>query len=414
MVKIKAFAGIRPKPEFAKQVASKPYDVLSSEEARVEAEGNHFSFLRVVKSEITLPEDTDLYSPEVYQQARNNFYQLLQDGILQQDEKPLLYAYRQEWKQFRQTGIVAASSIEDYFADIIKKHEYTRPKKEQDRIDHMYTTGIHSGPVFLTYRDVPAIDTIVESVTATAPAVDFVADDGVRHVLWPIYDQDVIDQLTNLFATEVDASYIADGHHRAASSAKVGLRLREETGLHSGEESFNFFLSVLFPASQLNIIDYNRVVKDLNSLSKDAFLVAVQQQFHLKEVPEAYHPAARHYFGMYLDGQWYQLEAKLGTYPDDDPVDTLDVSILQKNILDAILGIQDPRTDERIDFVGGIRGLSELEKRVNSGEMAVAFSLFPVSIEELMRIADAGMVMPPKSTWFEPKLRSGMVVHRFK
>lgn len=414
MVKIKAFAGIRPKPEFAKQVASKPYDVLSSEEARVEAEGNPFSFLRVVKSEITLPEDTDLYSAAVYQQARSNFYQLLEDGILQQDGKPMLYAYRQEWKQFRQTGIVAASSIEDYFADIIKKHEYTRPKKEQDRIDHMYTTGIHSGPVFLTYKDVPAIDTIVESITSSTPAVDFVADDGVRHVLWPIDNQAVIDQLTNLFATEVDASYIADGHHRAASSAKVGLRLREETGLNSGEESFNFFLSVLFPASQLNIIDYNRVVKDLNSLSKEAFLEAVQQQFHVKPIAEAYHPIARHYFGMYLDGQWYQLEAKLGTYPDDDPVDTLDVSILQKNILDAILGIQDPRTDERIDFVGGIRGLSELEKRVNSGDMAVAFSLYPVSIEELMRIADAGMVMPPKSTWFEPKLRSGMVVHRFK
>lgn len=414
MVKIKAFAGFRPQPDKAKAVASKPYDVLSSAEAREEAKDNPVSFLRVVKPEITLPEDTDPYDSAVYAQAKANFDQLVADGILFQDDTDKLYVYRQIWKEYEQTGLVAASSIDDYFSDHIKKHEYTRPKKEQDRIDHMYTSGIHSGPVFLTYKDVGAIDAIIDTVKGHEPDYDFTADDNVRHTLWVVNDRQHIERLIELFSSEVPATYIADGHHRAASSAKVGKRMREELGDYSGEEPFNFFLSVLFPASQLNIIDYNRVAKDLNGLSTDVFIEVLENQFYLWPMNEAYAPEQRHQFGMYLKGQWYKLQAKKGSYEDGDPVNSLDVAILQQNVLDEILDIKDPRTDERIDFVGGIRGLKELEKRVDSGEMAVAFSLYPVSIEELMRIADEGMVMPPKSTWFEPKLRSGMVVHQFR
>lgn len=414
MVKIKAFAGFRPHPDKAKAVAAKPYDVLSSAEAREEAKDNPYSFLRVVKPEITLPEDTDPYAQTVYTQAKANFDALVEDGVLFQDDTEKLYVYRQIWKEYAQTGLVAASSIDDYFSDHIKKHEYTRPKKEQDRIDHMYTSGIHSGPVFLTYKDVGAIDAIIEKIKAGTPDYDFEADDNVRHTLWVINDQHDIHTLVSLFAENVSASYIADGHHRAASSAKVGTRMREELGNYTGEEPFNYFLSVLFPASQLNIIDYNRVVKDLNGLEKDVFLAALDNQFYVTPEPSAYTPAHRHEFGLYLAGKWYKLVAKKGSYDDQDPVSGLDVAILQQNVLDAILDIKDPRTDDRIDFVGGIRGLHELERRVDSGDMAAAFSLYPVSIEELMRIADEGMVMPPKSTWFEPKLRSGMVVHQFR
>lgn len=414
MVKIKAFAGFRPQPEKAKEVASKPYDVLSSAEAREEAKDNPHSFLRVVKPEITLPEDTDPYATAVYTQAKANFDKLVAAGVLFQDDTEKLYVYRQIWKDYAQTGLVAASSIDDYYSDHIKKHEYTRPKKEQDRIDHMYTSGIHSGPVFLTYKDIGAIDAIIAAIQQHEPDYDFTADDTVQHTLWVVNDKQHIERLIELFASEVPATYIADGHHRAASSAKVGKRMREELGEFSGQEPFNYFLSVLFPASQLNIIDYNRVAKDLNGLSKEVFLEVLENQFNLWLMDAAYAPDQRHQFGMYLDGQWYKLQAKKGSYEGGDPVNSLDVSILQKNVLDEILDIADPRTDDRVDFVGGIRGLQELEKLVDSGEMAVAFSLYPVSIEELMRIADEGMVMPPKSTWFEPKLRSGMVVHQFR
>lgn len=415
MVKIKAFPGIRPRPDQAKAVASKPYDVLNTEEARAEAKDNPVSFLRVVKSEITLPEGTDPYGPDVYQKARENFQQMMKDGVLIQDDTDHLYIYAQEMEPYRQVGLVAASSIDDYFNDTIKKHEYTRPKKEQDRIDHMKTTGIHSGPVFLTFRDVDDINKLLEAQTKREPEYDFLADDGVRHTLWVISDNDLIDKLINLFAAEVPATYIADGHHRAASSAKVGQAMREEMGKYSGNEPFNYFLSVLFPASQLNIIDYNRVVRDLNGLSDEGFLDSIQNQFYLWEHgKEPFQPERPMRFGMYFNGMWYILQAKKGTFDENDPVSSLDVSILQKNLLDTILDIKDPRTDERIDFVGGIRGLKELEKRVDSGEMRVAFSLYPVSIEQLMRISDEDMVMPPKSTWFEPKLRSGLVVHQFK
>lgn len=414
MVKIKAFAGFRPQPDKAKAVAAKPYDVLSSAEAREEAKDNPHSFLRVVKPEITLPEDIDPYAPAVYAQAKANFDTLVNNGVLFQDDTEKLYVYRQIWKEYAQTGLVAASSIDDYFSDHIKKHEYTRPKKEQDRIDHMYASGIHSGPVFLTYKDVGAIDAIIEKITAEAPDYDFEADDNVRHTLWVINDAADTQALISQFAESVPATYIADGHHRAASSAKVGTRMREELGTYTGEEPFNYFLSVLFPASQLNIIDYNRVVKDLNGLDKDIFLTALDNQFYVTPEATAFVPAQQHQFGLYLDRQWYKLIAKEGSYEENDPVNGLDVAILQQNVLDAILDIKDPRTDDRVDFVGGIRGLQELEQRVNSGEMAAAFSLYPVSIEQLMRIADEGMVMPPKSTWFEPKLRSGMVVHQFR
>lgn len=414
MATIKAFNGIRPKPELASKVASKPYDVLSSDEARAEAKGNPYSFLNVIKSEITLPEDVDPYSQEVYEQAKVNFDQLMKEGVFLQDEKPNLYIYRQKMDQWEQTGLVALSSIDEYFDDIIKKHEYTRPKKEQDRINNMKATGIHPGPVFLTYQDVEDISAIITNQTEREPVYYFTADDGVEHTFWLLDDEDTIKQLISLFDNQVKYTYIADGHHRAASSAKVGMLKRNENPDYSGDEPFNYFLSVLFPARELNIIDYNRVVKDLGGLSDSVFLSVLDNKFYVKPSEGPFKPPRQHMFGMYLGGKWYSLQAKKGTYDDRDPVASLDVSILQENLLDEILDIKDPRTDDRIDFVGGIRGLQALEKRVDSGEWKAAFSLYPVTIEQLMEIADNDMVMPPKSTWFEPKLRSGLIIHRFE
>jgi uncharacterized protein (DUF1015 family) len=404
MAIIKPFTALRPKPELVKQVASRPYDVLNSEEAREEAKNNPHSFLHVTKSEIDLPVNTDTHSHEVYQKAKENLQQFIDDGILFTEEKACYYIYQLVMNERKQTGLVCVSSVDDYFSDLIKKHEFTRPEKEKDRIDHMLAIEAQTGNVFLAYQDVVGInDLINEWKTSHQPVYDFVADDGIQHTVWIVNDDDKINSITTLFATKVPKTYIADGHHRAASAAKVSRQL-------PGNENAKYFLTTIFPASELNILDYNRVIKDLNSQSKENFISRLQDDFMITDSPEPVKPSALHEFGMYLDHEWYLLKSRRGTFTDD-PIGVLDVTILSKNILDSILHIKDQRTDKRIDFVGGIRGLGELERRVDSGEMKLAFSLYPVSIQQLFDIADSGKVMPPKSTWFEPKLRDGLLTH---
>lgn len=414
MVTIKPFKGIRPLAEFAARVASRPYDVMNREEAKEETKGNPYSFLHIIRSEIDLPDAVDEHDMEVYEKARDNFHKLVKDKIFTQDEKPQLYIYELQMNEHSQTGLVACSSVEDYFADRIKKHEHTRPVKELDRIQHMRITDMHAEPVFLAYRDADEIDALISKIKSSKqPVYDFTADDGVKNKFWVIDDDKHITSLLNFFSEKVPCTYIADGHHRAASSAKVGKGMAEENPEHTGNEEYNFFLSVLFPASQCKIMDYNRVVKDLNGYSVKKFLQKVAGIFDLRlTTDDSAKPQHLHEFAMYLEGKWHKLTAREGTY-SNDPIGVLDVTILQENLLSPILGIKDQRTDERIDFIGGIRGLKELERRVDSGEMKIAFALFPVSMEQLMQIADSGKVMPPKSTWFEPKLRSGLVVHRF-
>jgi uncharacterized protein (DUF1015 family) len=414
MINIKPFKGIRPKPSYAHVVASKPYDVLNSSEARKIVNDNPLSFLGIIKPETTLPETIDPYSKEVYEKARGNFNRLLNQKVLFKDDAEKFYVYRQTMGSFNQTGLVALSSVEDYFADRIKKHEFTRPEKEKDRINHIQITGLHTGPVFLTYHDVDEINKIIDHIKQTEPEYDFEAGDGVQHTLWVVNETNKIDRIAGLFSSKVEATYIADGHHRAASSAKVGKAMAEEHPEAGEDAPWNYFLSVLFPSSQLNIIDYNRVVKDLNGMTPENFIEKLNEQFVVNKSDTPVKPSALHEFGMYIDNQWYILKAKPATYVENDPVKTLDVSILQENILSRLLDIHDPRTDKRIDFVGGIRGLGELEKMVGNGEIAAAFSLFPVTIQQLIDIADSGEVMPPKSTWFEPKLRSGLVTNQFK
>lgn len=413
MVAIKPFAGYRPLSEFAALAASRPYDVMSRKEAKEEAKDNQYSFLHIIRSEIDLPDTQDEHDTQVYEKARDNFKAMVEKGLFLKDEKPMLYIYELEMNGLTQTGLVACSSIEDYFNDRIKKHEHTRPVKELDRINHIKATSMHAEPVFLAYRDVQEVDDLLERVMRKQPVYEFTATDAIKHTFWVIDEEKHIERLSQYFAQQVPCTYIADGHHRAASSAKVGKALAEENQNHTGSEEYNFFLSVLFPASQLRILDYNRLVKDLNGYTKEKFLQKVSVNFDTALIAAvAAKPEHPHDFGMYLEGAWYRLTAKEGTYTND-PVGVLDVTILQDNLLNPLLGIKDPRTDERIDFVGGIRGLKELERRVDSGEMKVAFALYPVSMEQLMQIADSGNVMPPKSTWFEPKLRSGLVVHGF-
>ncbi len=411
MAIIKPFKALRPQTDLAKQVASRPYDVLNSAEARVEANGNAVSFLHVTKSEIDLPAeqaglpaDIDSHNAAVYEKAKENLQQLIHDGVLFNEAKPCYYIYQLIMDGRSQTGLVCVSSVEDYFNDVIKKHELTRPEKEKDRIDHMRTIEAQTGNVFMAYRDVMEVNALINGWKAkNKPVYDFIAGDKVQHSIWIIDRDDVINSISNLFDTKVPFTYIADGHHRAASAAKVSKELP-----HSNEAKY--FLTTIFPASQLAILDYNRVVKDLNDLTKEEFIGALQDDFMITYSPEPVKPSVLHEFGMYINGDWYFLTAREGTYKNN-PIGVLDVTILQKNILAKILDIEDPRIDTRIDFVGGIRGLNELEKRVNSGEMAVAFSLFPVSIDQLFDIADSGKVMPPKSTWFEPKLRDGLLTH---
>ena len=415
MAKISPFEAVRPQPQLAKQVASKPYDVLNSAEAKVEAVGNAYSFLHITKSEIGLPDTVDIHSAEVYELALNNLTAFIQRDVLFKESKPCYYIYQLIMNGRAQTGLVGVSSIDDYNNDIIKKHEFTRPEKELDRINHIKTTGAQTGNVFLAYRNQASIDTLIDKWKRNkTPVYDFTADDGIQHTVWAVSDETVIDQITTLFATEVPCTYIADGHHRAASAAKVLVALSEESKTKAGDEEKKispYFLTTLFPSNQLQIMDYNRVVKDLNGHTTDSFIAALSNQFDLAICETAYKPTALHHFGMYVNKTWYSLIAKPGTYNDADPIGVLDVTILQNNILANLLNIQDQRTDKRIDFVGGIRGLGELEKRVDCGDMSIAFSLYPVTIDQLFNIADAGQVMPPKSTWFEPKLRDGLLTH---
>ena len=406
MVTISPFKALRPAAELAKQVASRPYDVLNSKEAKTEAQGNNVSFLHITKSEIDLPETTDIHAPEVYDKAKENLDAFLSRNILFRENKACYYIYELQMGGKSQTGLVCGSSVDDYENGLIKKHEFTRPEKELDRINHIKTTGAQTGNVFLAYKNVTEIDTLITKwITEKNPQYDFIADDNVQHSIWIVSDDATIKNITNYFKTLVPCTYIADGHHRAASAAKV----RNELGA-AATENADYFLTTLFPSNQLHIMDYNRVIKDLDGLHSTDFLKKLEEKFSVEKKDKAYHPEALHDFGVYVNKQWYKLTARPGTY-SEDPIGILDISILQQNVLKPLLGIMDQRTDKRIDFVGGIRGLEELEKRVNSGEMELAISLFPVSIEQLFNVADSGNVMPPKSTWFEPKLRDGLLTH---
>ena len=406
MITITPFKALRPEAQHARAVASKPYDVLNSKEAKVEAQGNPNSFLHITKSEIDLPDSTDVHSAAVYEKAKENLQAFMSRKILFRESKPCYYIYKLTMNGRSQTGLVCGSSVDDYESDLIKKHEFTRPEKEQDRINHIKITGAQTGNVFLAYKNVKEIDALIEKWTSEKdPQYNFTADDQVQHSIWIVNDDKVIENITKYFKKLVPHTYIADGHHRAASAAKV----RSELGA-AATENADYFLTTLFPADQLAIMDYNRVVKDLNGLTESEFLNKLEEKFSIEKKDKAYRPENLHNFGLYLDNQWYKLTAKPGTY-NEDPIGILDVTILQEQILEPLLGIKDQRTDKRIDFVGGIRGLEELEKRVNSGEMKLAISLYPVSIEQLFNIADSGNVMPPKSTWFEPKLRDGLLTH---
>ena len=411
MAKIKPFYGVRPAADKILDVASPPYDVLNSAEAREEVKDKPNSFLHVVKPEVDLPENIDLYSDKVYQKGRENLYKMLNEGVLIQDDKPCFYLYRLIMGNVDEIELVAGASIEDYENGIIKKHEHTRAVKEADRIKHVDTLNANTGPVFLTYRARKDINDIVDEIIKENPLYDIETEDGIKHIFWKIDQQNDIEKILNIFS-DIDFLYVADGHHRSASGTKVGQSRRESNANHTGEEEYNYFLSVIFPDNQLYIMDYNRVVKDMHGNSVEDFLKKVVEKFDVEvySTSEGYRPTKLHNFGMYLDGTWYNLTAKAGSFNQDDPVKSLDVAILQDNLLNPILEIGDPRKDKRIDFVGGIRGLEELSRRVDEGE-AVAFSMFPTSIEQLMAIADADEVMPPKSTWFEPKLRSGVITH---
>jgi len=410
MSTIRPFRAVRPKKEYAAEVASKPYDVLSSDEARVEAKGNDHSFLHVVKSEIDLSPDVDHYDMKVYEKARDNFNSMIKKGILFQDEKPMLYIYSQTMVGRTQYGIMGCASIEEYEQNKIKKHELTRKDKEDDRCRHVEITNANTGVVFLTYRDHDGVNRAVfHWIRNNRPEYSFIAPDGIKHDVWPITDDKVINEIVKCFK-EIPELYIADGHHRSASAYRVGAKKRSENPKHKGDEEYNFFLATFFPASHLMIMDYNRLVKDLNGMNSDQFMAALSKSFDVCPANSASPKEAKN-FGMYLDGKWYTLKSKQGSYKVDDPINSLDVAILQNNLLKPILGINDPRTDNRIDFVGGIRGTKELENRVNSGKCKVAFTMFPTTVAELMNVADAGLIMPPKSTWFEPKLRDGLLVH---
>jgi uncharacterized protein (DUF1015 family) len=412
MATLKPFKGLRPPKEIAKKLASRPYDVLNSREAREEAEGNPYSLLHIIKPEIDLPANVNLYSQQVYDKAKENFEKFKKQGWLKKDDKDLLYIYAQTMWGKTQYGIVGCASVDDYLNNVIKKHELTRPDKEEDRMKHVRITNANMEPVFFSYPAKKELDSmIIEYAKANDPEYDFTADDGVGHHFWVIDDDEMIGKIIGYFK-EMPAVYVADGHHRTAAAALVGKEKREANPNHTGNEEYNYFLAVHFPDNQLTIIDYNRVVKDLNGMSEDEFVENLKNSFDVEEIGEQeYKPSQLHEFSMYLDGKWYKMTAKEGTYDDNDPIGVLDVTILTNQVLEPLLGIEDLRRSKRIDFVGGIRGLGELKKRVDSGEMKVAFALYPVSMKQLIDIADNGMIMPPKTTWFEPKLRSGLVIH---
>ena len=414
MAVFRPFRAVRPNPEFASKVAALPYDVMNSKEAAEMVKGNPYSFLHVDKAEIDLPEGTDLYSEQVYLKARENLDKLVSDGVCAQDGESRFYIYRQIMNGRAQTGLVGCVSIDDYINNIIKKHELTRADKEADRINHVDYCDANTGPIFLTYRPQEKVAAILGEWTKShAPVYDFVTDDGIGNTVWVIDCPETTAEIASLFEG-VDYLYIADGHHRAASAVRVGLKRREQNPDYNGSEEFNFFLAVLFDCNELEIMDYNRVMKDLNGNTEEEFIAKISEKFTVEKVgAAAYKPTEAHTFGMLLGGEWYKVAAKEGTFDSSDPVASLDVSILQSNLISPVLGIDDPRTDKRIDFVGGIRGLGELERRA-SDDMCLAFSMYPTTLRELMDIADAGQLMPPKSTWFEPKLLSGLFIHKLK
>lgn len=415
MAVIKPFKGIRPPKTMVEEVASRPYDVLNSEEAREEAKGNEKSLYHIIKPEIDFPVGTDEHDPAVYDKAVENFKMFQEKGWLVQDDKENYYVYAQTMNGKTQYGLVVGAYVPDYMNGVIKKHELTRRDKEEDRMKHVRVNNANIEPVFFAYPDNAELDAIVAKYTAREPEYDFIAPgDGFGHTFWVIDGKEDIDRITALFA-DMPALYIADGHHRSAAAALVGAEKAAQNPNHKGDEEYNYFMAVCFPASQLTIIDYNRVVKDLNGLTAEQFLKALEKDFIVEEKGESvYKPSSLHNFSLYLAGKWYSLTAKSGTYDDNDPIGVLDVTISSNLILDEILGIKDLRSDKRIDFVGGIRGLEELKRRVDSGEMAMALALYPVSMKQLMDIADTGNIMPPKTTWFEPKLRSGLVIHKLE
>ena len=415
MARIKPFKGLRPPKCWVEQVASRPYDVLNSEEARAEAAGNEKSLYHIIKPEIDFPVGTDEHDPAVYLKAAANFRMFQEKGWLVQDEKECYYVYAQTMNGKTQYGLVVGAYVPDYMNGVIKKHELTRRDKEEDRMKHVRVTNANIEPVFFAYPDNAEVDRIVAKYTARKPEYDFIAPgDGFGHTFWVIDEEADIARITKIFAA-VPALYIADGHHRSAAAALVGAEKAQQNPAHTGTEEYNYFMAVCFPANQLTIIDYNRVVKDLNGLSDEAFLQKLAEHFYVEEKgTEEYKPNALHNFSLYLSGKWYSLTAQPGTYDDNDPIGVLDVTISSRLILDEILGIKDLRSDKRIDFVGGIRGLGELKRRVDSGEMRVALALYPVTMKQLMDIADTGNIMPPKTTWFEPKLRSGLVIHKLE
>ena len=414
MAIFRPFKALRPAKEYASKVAALPYDVMNSEEAKEMVKGNPYSFLHIDKAEIDLPAGTDLYSNEVYLKAADNLKKSEENGVMINDEKPCFYVYRQIMNGREQTGLVGCASVDDYINNRIKKHELTRADKEADRIRHVDTCDANTGPIFLCYKENSDITALIDQHKSNEPVYDFVTEDGIANTVWVIDDEDACNKLS-LLLSQVGDYYIADGHHRCASAVNVAKMRREANPDFDGTEEFNFFLAVLFPAESLEIMDYNRVVKDLNGNTEEEFIEKISEKFTVENAPceGAYHPEEKHTFGMYMAGKWYRLTAKSGTFDEENPVEQLDVSILQKNLLTPVLAIGDPRTDKRIDFIGGIRGLGELERLVNGG-MAVAFSMYPTTLEDLMAIADADMIMPPKSTWFEPKLLSGLFIHKLK
>ncbi|RLD91579.1 MAG: DUF1015 domain-containing protein [Bacteroidetes bacterium] len=412
MATLKAFKGLRPPKEIADKLASRPYDVLNSKEARLEAEGNEYSLLHIIKPEIDLKEGISLYSQEVYNEAKKNLDTFKAKGWLKQDENDKLYIYAQTMWGKTQYGIVGCASVDDYMNNVIKKHELTRKDKEEDRMKHVRITNANMEPVFFSYPANEVLDSmIMEYAKNNTPEYDFTAEDGVGHHFWVISDEKMIQAIIKHFKS-MPSIYVADGHHRTAAAALVGNEKRKNNPNHTGNEEYNFFLAVHFPDNQLTIIDYNRVIKDLNGLEDDEFMEKLSQSFTVEDMgTDEYKPTSLHEFSMYFNKHWYKLTAHSNTYNDNDPIGVLDVTILTNEVLNPLLGIEDLRTSKRIDFVGGIRGLGELEKRVDSGEMKVAFALYPVSMKQLINIADSGLIMPPKTTWFEPKLRSGLVIH---
>jgi len=410
MAVFRPFKAFRPIPEEAGLIASKPYDVLDSNEARIEVEGNPISFLRVGKPEVDLDPEIDLYDQKVYNKGKENLNKLIENGHLVEDIDNYFYLYAQTMDGRTQYGLVGCASVDDYWSDVIKKHEKTRAKKEEDRCNHVRVTNAHTGPIFLTYKDNSDINQIVSRIKAETPDNDHIAADGVRHQSWVIKSAEDMNTIQKTFSGIANL-YVADGHHRSAAAAIVGRERQKANPNHTGNEEYNYFLAVCFPASELYIMDYNRLVKDLNGLNQDEFFAKLQENFEIEEIESQFKPNKKGEIGLYINSKWYKLTANAALLSNPDPVEVLDVAILQREVLTPLLNIDDPRTSDRIDFVGGIRGLNELERRVNSGEMQVAFAMYPTSVEELMDIADAGKIMPPKSTWFEPKLRDGLFVH---